>query len=356
MFLPERSAPRQRQFLFAYHVTISNVGDETAQLREPALDHHRRRRRGARKCEGPGVVGEQPVLEPGTSFEYTSFCPLTTNVRHDARHLHDGPAGRRDVRSARSRRSRSPSRTRSTKWHCSDLQRHRHGPRGARRRRARGCRAGALRRCGGRAARRRSRRRRRGAKRASCSGAHRRRLLLGLVLMLVSRLAGPGAAASSKYRRRRGHRQGAPRSAAADCHRRRRGHGHSGGHVVRQLADSRRRRAARDHRHAQARAGARHAPAGALLRFDADRRAGVAHHERRRRHPQSRRHRPGAAGRRHVHRGARPRRAALRQLAADDRHDRSCWRCSAAAWRTPSGRCGRSSASAARSTPRSPAG
>jgi ApaG protein len=76
-YLPERSAPRQRQFLFAYHVTISNEGDEVAQLqsrRWVITDGNGE----VQTTEGPGVVGEQPVLEPGMSFEYTSFCPLTT--------------------------------------------------------------------------------------------------------------------------------------------------------------------------------------------------------------------------------------------------------------------------------------
>ena len=104
---------------------------------------------------------------------------------------------------------------------------------------------------------------------------------------------------------RRSDRQGAARPADADCHGRRRRDRDPGGHVLPQLADSRRRRAARHHRDAQARAGAGHAPAGALLRLDADRRAAVAHHERRRRHPEPGRHRPRAAGRRDLHRRAR---------------------------------------------------
>jgi len=76
-YLPERSAPRQQQFLFAYHVTISNDGDEVAQLqsrRWVITDGNGE----IQTVEGPGVVGEQPVLEPGMTFEYTSFCPLTT--------------------------------------------------------------------------------------------------------------------------------------------------------------------------------------------------------------------------------------------------------------------------------------
>jgi ApaG protein len=77
-YLPERSSPRQRQFLFAYHVTISNEGDEVAQLQSRRwiiTDGNGE----VQTVEGPGVVGEQPVLEPGMRFEYTSFCPLTTS-------------------------------------------------------------------------------------------------------------------------------------------------------------------------------------------------------------------------------------------------------------------------------------
>lgn len=76
-YLPEHSSPRQRQYLFAYHVTIANVGEETAQLqsrRWVITDGNGE----VQVVEGPGVVGEQPVLEPGMAFEYTSYCPLTT--------------------------------------------------------------------------------------------------------------------------------------------------------------------------------------------------------------------------------------------------------------------------------------
>ncbi|MGE0042936.1 MAG: Co2+/Mg2+ efflux protein ApaG [Vicinamibacterales bacterium] len=79
LFLPDRSSPREQQFLFAYHVTVSNVGDEPAQL----LSRHwiiTNADGEVQEVKGPGVVGEQPVLEPGASFDYTSFCPLTTSV------------------------------------------------------------------------------------------------------------------------------------------------------------------------------------------------------------------------------------------------------------------------------------
>ena len=78
-YLPERSAPREGQYLFAYHITISNEGDDTAQL----ISRHWYITNADGQTDdvkGPGVVGEQPVLGPGMSFEYTSFCPLKTSV------------------------------------------------------------------------------------------------------------------------------------------------------------------------------------------------------------------------------------------------------------------------------------
>jgi ApaG protein len=79
MYVPEKSSPDEAYYFFAYHVRISNLGDVTAQLisREWIITDSD----GAvQQVEGPGVVGEQPVLAPGSSFEYTSFCPLKTAV------------------------------------------------------------------------------------------------------------------------------------------------------------------------------------------------------------------------------------------------------------------------------------
>ncbi len=78
-FVPERSSPRDSQYLFQYHVRISNVGSETAQLvsREWIITNAEG---DVERVKGPGVVGEQPVLPPGGAFEYTSFCPLKTPV------------------------------------------------------------------------------------------------------------------------------------------------------------------------------------------------------------------------------------------------------------------------------------
>jgi ApaG protein len=78
-YMPERSAPREGQYLFEYHVRISNVGAETAQLssREWIITNADGE---VERVKGPGVVGEQPVLAPGTAFEYRSFCQLKTSV------------------------------------------------------------------------------------------------------------------------------------------------------------------------------------------------------------------------------------------------------------------------------------
>jgi ApaG protein len=78
-YMPERSAPKDSQYLFEYHVRISNVGTETAQLisREWIITNADGE---VERVKGPGVVGEQPILTPGASFEYRSFCPLKTSV------------------------------------------------------------------------------------------------------------------------------------------------------------------------------------------------------------------------------------------------------------------------------------
>lgn len=78
-YVRERSLPEEQYFFFAYHIRISNEGDDTVQLlsREWLItdaDGNEERVRG------PGVIGEQPVLTPGEMFEYTSFCPLRTSM------------------------------------------------------------------------------------------------------------------------------------------------------------------------------------------------------------------------------------------------------------------------------------
>ena len=74
---PLRSSPEREQWFFRYTVTISNEGDQRVQL----LTRHWVITDGnghTEEVRGPGVVGHQPTLDPGESFEYTSGCPLTT--------------------------------------------------------------------------------------------------------------------------------------------------------------------------------------------------------------------------------------------------------------------------------------
>ena len=78
VFVPERSDPAEKRWFFAYKIRITNEGSETAQL----LSRHWIITDGdgdAEEVRGPGVVGKQPTLAPGQSFEYTSACPLATN-------------------------------------------------------------------------------------------------------------------------------------------------------------------------------------------------------------------------------------------------------------------------------------
>jgi ApaG protein len=79
LYLADQSAPDAERYVFAYTVAISNEGTHTAQLRT----RHWVITDGNGEVEevrGDGVVGEQPTLEPGESFQYTSGCVLTTPV------------------------------------------------------------------------------------------------------------------------------------------------------------------------------------------------------------------------------------------------------------------------------------
>jgi ApaG protein len=73
----ENSPPLRDAWVFQYTVRITNQGLETVQLVSrhwiitDALEH-------TEEVKGPGVVGEQPVLAPGESFKYSSWCPLKT--------------------------------------------------------------------------------------------------------------------------------------------------------------------------------------------------------------------------------------------------------------------------------------
>ena len=76
-FLEAQSSPGTSQYFWAYRVTIENQGRVTVQL----LSRHWRimnSRGEVNEVKGAGVVGEQPILKPGESFEYTSGAPLST--------------------------------------------------------------------------------------------------------------------------------------------------------------------------------------------------------------------------------------------------------------------------------------
>jgi len=78
-YVAEQSSPEEQQYLFAYHITIRNEGDQPVQL----LARHWVITNGEGRVEevrGPGVVGYQPKLNPGQEFQYTSGCPLNTPV------------------------------------------------------------------------------------------------------------------------------------------------------------------------------------------------------------------------------------------------------------------------------------
>ena len=73
----ENSRPQQGEWVFQYTVRITNKGSETVQV----ISRHwiiTDAGEDVSEVKGPGVVGEQPVLAPGESFQYSSWCPLKT--------------------------------------------------------------------------------------------------------------------------------------------------------------------------------------------------------------------------------------------------------------------------------------
>ncbi|MBE7183383.1 MAG: Co2+/Mg2+ efflux protein ApaG [Methylobacterium mesophilicum] len=77
IFLSDQSDPEASHYVWAYRVTVANESEETVQLVSrywrivDAMGH-------VEEVRGPGVVGEQPTLSPGDSFQYSSGCPLST--------------------------------------------------------------------------------------------------------------------------------------------------------------------------------------------------------------------------------------------------------------------------------------
>ncbi len=78
-FVADQSNPAKHQFVFAYKVRITNTGERPAQV----ISRHwviTDGDQGEQEVRGLGVVGQQPLLAPGETFEYTSGCPLKTPV------------------------------------------------------------------------------------------------------------------------------------------------------------------------------------------------------------------------------------------------------------------------------------
>ncbi|MGZ3410340.1 MAG: Co2+/Mg2+ efflux protein ApaG [Xanthobacteraceae bacterium] len=76
-FMPERSSAEKNYFFWSYTIEITNRGDEVVQLKTrhwKITDAFGR----MQEVKGAGVVGEEPVLKPGASYEYTSGVPLQT--------------------------------------------------------------------------------------------------------------------------------------------------------------------------------------------------------------------------------------------------------------------------------------
>ena len=76
-YLDEQSEPEDHHYVWAYQITINNLGQETVQLKNrywKIIDSNGTKQ----EIKGEGVVGEQPVLKPGEKYEYTSGTPLST--------------------------------------------------------------------------------------------------------------------------------------------------------------------------------------------------------------------------------------------------------------------------------------
>ena len=76
-FLPQESEPGKRRYVFAYRITMTNVGSETAKLVSRhwvIVDSDGKRE----EVRGKGVVGDYPKLAAGENYSYVSYCPIAT--------------------------------------------------------------------------------------------------------------------------------------------------------------------------------------------------------------------------------------------------------------------------------------
>jgi len=78
-YMAENSAPAKNNYSHAYRITIENHSPHAVQLLR--REWHIFDSNGVKRIvEGEGVIGQQPVLAPGTSHQYTSWCPLMTDI------------------------------------------------------------------------------------------------------------------------------------------------------------------------------------------------------------------------------------------------------------------------------------
>ncbi len=80
-FLANQSDPADRRYVFAYRIRITNESNRAVRLKARHwqiidADGHRK------EVDGEGVVGQQPVIEPGQTFEYSSLCPARDQLGH----------------------------------------------------------------------------------------------------------------------------------------------------------------------------------------------------------------------------------------------------------------------------------
>ncbi len=76
-YMDEHSLPDAAQYVFAYHITICNIGSKAARLMQRhwvITDANEK----VEEVRGDGVVGEQPTIQPGEAHSYSSFCVLDT--------------------------------------------------------------------------------------------------------------------------------------------------------------------------------------------------------------------------------------------------------------------------------------
>ena len=105
VFLEDQSSPGDDHYVWAYHVCIQNLGGDTVQLQ----NRYWRITDSLGRCQevrGAGVVGEQPTLRPGESFEYSSGTPLGTpsGIMEGSYEMFDSRGERFDVAARHIRR------------------------------------------------------------------------------------------------------------------------------------------------------------------------------------------------------------------------------------------------------------